>query len=174
MPDEDLPVNHKRGSTPVGESFVMRRQALDIRSVTAGSNPGKATASFDDDETTQWVSNGHINNAWIRYELGSNVTVHEVVLKVVGHRTKRYPITISVDDKVVYAGVTAGNLGYLTMTFQPTRGRSVKIASKGGGAGGKAASGNVLEIQQTRAGVASEAGPAGNLGLVEVEIYGSH
>ena len=131
MPDENLPLFLDRGATPQGDSYKMQRQSLDVVKATTGSNQGNARKSFDDDETTSWTSEGSAENAWIRYELAQSANIHQVVLKLSGARTKTYPIRISVDGKSVFAGSSPRNLGYATFTFQPTKGKAVKIELTG-------------------------------------------
>lgn len=172
MPDANLPSFLGRGATLFGESFKLTRQWVDIANVTAGSNADKARNSFDDDERTQWTSDGKPETAWIKYELARSAKVNQVVMKVVGWRTQSYPVKISVDDKVVFIGNTPRTLGYITLSFNPTIGKSVKIELIGD-ASNRDAFGNIIEIPGTPD-AQSQAGRGGEkntLGIVEAEIY---
>jgi hypothetical protein len=91
-------------------------------------------------------------------------------MKVAGHRSKNYPIIISVDDKVVYTGATERSLGYVTIQFKPTRGKSVKIALRGKSSN-KDAFGEIVEIGRI-ADKESLVAKGNGLAIVEVEIYG--
>jgi beta-galactosidase len=171
MPFDGLPVNLTRGATPVGESFKISRQPVEIVNVTAGSNPEKAKNSFDDNETTDWTSDGKSENAWIKYDSAKTVKINQVVLKLVGWRTQSYPIKISVDEKVVFTGNSPRSLGYVTFTFPPAEGKSVKIELTGN-ATNRDAFGNIIEIT----GIpdpksAADKGGKNILGIVEAEIY---
>ena len=172
MPFDNLPSNLDRGATPSGESFVMSRQTVDIANVSAGSNSDKAKNSYDDDEATDWTSDGKTETAWIKYDLANTANVNQVVLKLVGWRTQSYPIKISIDEKVVFTGNTPRSLGYVTLNFAPTRGKTVKIELTGD-ANNRDAFGNIIEIGGTPD-AQSSAGKGGGksvLGIVETEIY---
>ncbi len=51
-------INLDRGPTPLGESYKMLRRTLDVASVTAGSETDKAKNSLDDNELSEWISDG--------------------------------------------------------------------------------------------------------------------
>ena len=172
MPYDNLPVNLSRGATPLGESFKMSRQTVEIAKVTAGSNQANAAKSFDDNEITDWSSDGKTENAWINYEFAKPSKINQVVIKMIGWRTNSYPLQISVDDKVVFSGNSPRSLGYVTFTFPETIGKSVKIQLKGE-ASNRDAFGNIIEIQGAPdKQSAADKGGKNILGIVEVEIYG--
>ncbi|MEP6848927.1 MAG: sugar-binding domain-containing protein, partial [Acidobacteriota bacterium] len=173
FPADGLPLYLDRGQTPSGESFKVSRRTLGIAGVTAGSNSEGARNSFDDNETTDWSSDGKPDTAWIKYELATPARIDQAVLKVVGWRTQSYPIKISIDDKVVFTGVTTRSLGYVTIKFQPTLGRTIKIELTGD-ASNRDAFGNIVEIGGTpdpKSGAAK--GGRSVLGIVEAEFYAS-
>jgi beta-galactosidase len=167
-----LPVNLSRGPTPLGESFKPSRIFVDIANVSAGSNANKAIASFDDDETTDWTSDGRADSGWIKYDLARTANIDQVVLKLVGWRTQSYPVKISVDGKVVWTGNTPRTLGYVTFDFPATMGKSVKIELVGN-ASNRDAFGNIVEIPGTpdAQSSAGKGGGKNTLGIVEAEIY---
>ena len=171
MPSDNLPVDLSRGPTPSGESFKPTRQTIEVVRVTAVSNDEKAINSIDDNEATDWSSNGQTKDAWINYEFSQPAKIDQVVLKLVGWRTQSYPIQISVDGKVVYSGNSTRSLGYVTFTFPPTIGKTVKIELKGE-ATNRDAFGNIIEIQGA-ADPKSSANKGGKsiLGIVEAEFY---
>jgi len=142
---DGLPSYLDRGPTPIGESYKMLRRTLDVASVTAGSENEKAKNSLDDNELTDWISDGKKEKAWIAYEFAKPETIDQAVLKLVGWRTQSYPIKITVDGKVVYTGTTLRSLGYVTIGFPPTVGRSLKIELSGE-ASNRDAFGNIIEI----------------------------
>jgi len=171
MPFENLPVNLSRGATPFGESFKMSRQTLEIANVSTGSNLEQAKNSLDDNELTDWTSDGKAENAWVKYDLAQTANVSQVVLKFIGWRTNSYPIQISVDDKIVFTGNSPRSLGYVTLSFPPTTGKSVKIALTGN-ASNRDAFGNIIEITGTPDKQSSaDKGGKNTLGIVEAEIY---
>jgi hypothetical protein len=92
-------------------------------------------------------------------------------MKLVGWRTQSYPIKISIDDKVVFTGLTSRSLGYVTIKFPPTVGKNVKIELSGE-ASNRDAFGNIMEITGAPdPKSAANKGGKTTLGIVEVEIY---
>lgn len=171
FPSDNLPVNLSRGATPLGESFKELRQTIEINKVTAGSNSEKANNSLDDNELSEWSSDGKMENAWIKYEFAETKNINQVVLKLVGWRTNSYPIQVLVDDKQVFLGSTPRTLGYVTLSFPMTSGKSVTIKLNGE-ASNRDAFGNIIEITGTKDPNSSAAGGGRKvLGIVEAEIY---
>lgn len=170
---DGLPSFLGRGPTPRGESYRMIRRPLEAVNVTAGSNVETARNTIDDNELSDWSSDGKREDAWIRYDLAKAERIDQIVLKPMGWRTLQYPLKISVDDKVVYTGTTARSLGYITISFPPAIGKSIKIELTGEAAN-RDALGNIIEITGT-ADPNSQAnrGGATKLGIVEVEFYES-
>jgi hypothetical protein len=166
-----LPVFLGRGPTPLGESYKLIRQTLDAVNITAGSNTQSASNTTDDNELSDWTSDGKLENAWIRYELARPETIDQVVLKLVGWRTQVYPIKISIDDKTVFSGMTPRSLGYVTICFSPVTGKSIKIELDGA-VTNRDAMGNIVEITGTAdPNSAANRGGATKLGIVEAEFY---
>lgn len=171
LPFEKLPSNLSRGATPSGESFKMSRLPIEIADVSVGSNSENARMSFDDNENSNWLSDGKAENAWIKYDLAKSANVNQIVLKLVGWRTRTYPLKISIDDKVVYTGVSARSLGYVTFSFPETTGKTVKIELTGN-AENRDALGNIVEITGAAdPNSAANRGEKSSLGIVETEIY---
>jgi hypothetical protein len=171
FPSDGLPVNLSRGPTPAGESYKDSRQTLETIAITAGSNADSAKNTTDDNELSDWSSDGKRENAWIKYEFAKAESIDQVVLKLMGWRTLQYPLKISVDDKIVFMGTTPRSLGYVTLTFPPMTGKSIKI-ELAGEAANRDALGNIIEITGT-ADPNSQAnrGGASKLGIVEAEFY---
>jgi hypothetical protein len=173
MPDAGLLSNLKRGPTPPPSPLALTRMPLQIAAVLGGSNVRDSSNSFDDDETTDWSSEGPLQSAWIKYELARAGEISEVVFKPVAWRTQSYPIRISVDNIVVFEGQTPRSLGYVTIRFKPVAGKSVKIELTGG-VSNRDAFGNIIEIPGTPdpQSAAGRKTGSGSLGIVEIEIYG--
>jgi hypothetical protein len=167
-----LPAYLGRGPTPANNSINVIRRSVRIVGVSAGANPEKAQASVDDNEVTSWSNDGRLATAWIKYDLARASRIGEIVLKLGGWRTRAYPLRITVDDKVVFAGVTPQSLGYVTIPFSPVTGKSIKIELTGG-ARSFDPFGNIVELADaTNAAVTSGGGDAkGTLDVVEVEVY---
>lgn len=172
FPSDGLPPNLERGPTPPGESFAVSRRSIAVASVTAGSNEQAAVNTIDDNETTEWKSDGKTGTAWIRFELADRSEIDEICLKLVGWRTQSYPIKVSVDDNVVFTGATSRSLGYVTIGFPRITGKSVKIELTGD-ATNRDAFGNIIEIPGTpdAQSSAGRGGAKNTLGIVEAEVY---
>ena len=90
-------------------------------------------------------------------------------------RTK-YEANIHVDEKEVYQGDTARSLGYVTIPFEPTTGKSLTLALQGIGQTGDAFNIVELNAQREQAGDnrsnrGGRRGNRNNLSIVEIEIY---
>jgi hypothetical protein len=172
LPGDGLPAYLARGSTPSGPSYVVTRRPIRVAGAEAGANAEQANASFDDNETTSWTSDGNLDHAWIKYDFEREMKVSEVVLKLTGWRTQSYPIRVYVDNRVVFRGNTPRSLGYVTLSFPPVAGRSLKL-ELAGSVSNRDAFGNIVEIPGTpdpHSG-AGKGSSIGSLSIVEIEIY---
>jgi beta-galactosidase len=167
LPDAGLISYLTRGPTPAATPLKRTREPVLIASASAGVKMEQASQSFDDDETTAWTSDGQLAHGWIRYEFAP-ARVSEVTLKLANWRTRSYPLRITVDDKVVYTGETPRSLGYVTISFPPVVGHSLKIELTGPPKD-LDPFGQIIEVtgQKNR----ETAGDRGTLAIVEVEIY---
>src|SRR5690606_22207094 len=120
LPNENLPSFTEKGPTPATPSFTRTRLPIKIIGAKTNSNQADAYKSYDDNELTEW-SNGS-GSAKIEYELTREANVNQVVLKLAGWRSKKYPVRILIDNKNVFEGVTPTSLGYVTLEFAPTKG----------------------------------------------------
>ena len=126
-PAAHLPANLQRGPTPSTPSFTVTRLSLPIASTNAGANAGDASRSCDDDETTAWSNapdrraGGSLGSAWIEYTLSAPSTPFQLDLKLGSFRTRRYPIRVTLDGSVVYAGTTPTSLGYITLPLRAAK-----------------------------------------------------
>jgi hypothetical protein len=168
MPAAGLPVNLERGPTPAGASYTDWRKAVPIASVKAGSDEADADRSYDDDETTAWVSKGPIADAWIEYTLAKPGEIGEVELKLNSFRTKRYPIRIEVDGKAVWEGLTPTTLGYCNLRWAPVFGSRLRISLTAA----PVTAGQVGAEVSGRIDNGGISGAGTGLNLIEVEVYG--
>lgn len=100
-----------RGETPLTPSYTDVAVSVDVVSATAGSNIENITNSYDDNELSEWKSDGKIENAWVTYNFGKKQKVDEVVIKLTGWRNKCYPLAIYSGKKLVWKGATYATLG---------------------------------------------------------------
>lgn len=168
---DGLPSFLGRGPTPRGQSFRPTRTPLEVVNITAGSHSDTARNTIDDNELSDWSSDGKRENAWIRYDLAKPARIDQVVLKLIGWRTQQYPLKVSIDDKVVYTGTTPRSLGYVTINFATAIGKSIKIELTGD-ASNRDALGNIIEITGIPdPNSQANRGGATKLGIVEAEFY---
>ncbi|MDR1763864.1 MAG: DUF4982 domain-containing protein [Dysgonamonadaceae bacterium] len=171
------PVNLSRGETPKGESFSVKRSAIEIVGATAGCNEADAAKSFDDNELSEWKNDGRLASGWIKYELARDAVVNQVEMKLTGWRMRSYPIQIFVDDTKVYEGETEKSLGYVCISFPPAKGRFVTVKLVGQSSESDAF-GGIVEVAAPQAGEldlfkAPNGGETRNeLRIVEAEVYG--
>ncbi|NMN37658.1 glycoside hydrolase family 2 protein [Pedobacter sp. SG918] len=173
LPSDGLKPNLSKGATPLAPSYTISRKSIKIVAAEAGANNDKANLSFDDNELSDWVNDGKIATAWIKYTLAKESTVSAVSLKLNGFRTKIYPLRILVDRKVVFEGNSKPSLGYFTANCKPAKGKTVTIQLVGSGKDkensyiGVEVNGKKLDDGVDRA----ETKLKGGLSIIEAEIY---
>lgn len=101
------------GPTPLTPSYADRLFDVPVKSITAGSNQEEASLSRDDNEKTQWISDGNLANAWITYNLERPAEISDITLKLSGWRKRTYPIEIYAGDDLIWKGWTSKGLGYI-------------------------------------------------------------
>ena len=132
LPKRSLRGRLTRGETPAAPSYRDSRLTADIAGVTAGSNAGTARNSCDDNEASEWRSDGKKENAWITYHFNGKERVDEIAVKMTGWRTKYYPLAIYEDTKKVWEGITYPTLGYVHITIaKPVKASSLTIRMTG-------------------------------------------
>jgi beta-galactosidase len=104
-----------KGETPAGQSFVQTKRDVEIVSATAAVNADKVKAGFDDDESTSWGSDSNLANSWITYTLAEDTPLEEICLKMVGFRSKSYPLEIYAGKTLVWKGYTQKSISYLRL-----------------------------------------------------------
>jgi len=166
----DLPLNLQRGPTPSTPSFTVSRIAVPLAGAESDSNGADAGKSFDDDETTSWVSKPGEGAPAITYRLAQAVTLTEVVLKLSGWRERGYPLRVLVDGDEVYSGMTPKSLGYVTLPLKPRAGSNVRIELNG-----VADESNAIKltevVNQSITDTGANRTPKGVLSIVEAEFY---
>jgi len=173
LPSDGLKPNLSKGATPLDQSYTVTRKSIKIVAAEAGANSEKANLSFDDNELSDWVNDGKIATAWIKYTLAKESTVSVVSLKLNGFRTKIYPLRILVDGEVVFEGNSKPSLGYFTANCKPAKGKTVTIQLVGSGKEkensyiGVEVNGKKLDDGVDRA----ETKLKGGLSIIEAEIY---
>lgn len=102
LPSDGLPVSLVKGPTPATPSYTLLRKTLPIITAKAGANTEAIRKSYDDNELSDWVNDGHLSTTWVEYELETVSTLSEVSLKLNNFRSRTYPLRITMDSKEVY------------------------------------------------------------------------
>ena len=118
QPRLTLPSRLGRGETPTTPSFDEHFVSIDIIKATAGSNAETIMNSYDDNELSEWKSDGQKENAWVTYRLSRKAAIDELTLKLSGWRNKCYPLEVYAGKKLVWQGVTDATLGYCHIKIQ--------------------------------------------------------
>lgn len=174
----DFPERHQRGllargPTPAAATFRPIRAAVLPASILAGSAQAEAGQSSDDNELTRWTSDGKPENAWIEYRFAAPTTLSEIDLKLVGWRTRAYPLRITLDGRTIWKGETERNLGYVHLKFTPATGRILRITQTGP-VTDRDGFGKIVELVTARQ--AGDTGanvvpPGWRLGIVEADLH---
>ncbi len=175
----DFPEYHQpgfltRGPTPTKPTYRVTRTTALAAAVVAGSNQSEAGRSVDDNELSRWTSEGKPETAWIEYRFKGPVTLSEIDLKLVGWRSRSYPLRITLDGRTVWQGNTERTLGYTHLSFAPSRGQVLRI-TQAGRVEDRDAFGKIVELNTARqAGdTGADAVPPGwTLGIVEADFHG--
>ncbi|MGQ7944978.1 sugar-binding domain-containing protein [Flavobacterium sp. WC2509] len=170
LPDANLPSYVKKGPTPNTPSFKKTRTPIAIIGAKTASNQADAIKSYDDNELTEWA-NTKDGSPVIEYELERDATINQIVLKLSGWRSKKYPVRVFVDNKEVFNGTTPTSLGYVTLDCKPTKGKKVRIEL----AGASKDSDEIKLVEITgkvdQAGLKKGNNSNQQLRIVEIEIY---
>ena len=128
LPQNSLKGDLSRGETPSTPSYIDIKETIDIVGAVAGSNMESAKSSFDDDETTEWKSDGKPENAWITYQMGKKTAIDEIAMKLTGWRDKMYPLVIYAGKKKIWEGYTYPCLGYVHIKIdKPVKAKDITI-----------------------------------------------
>ena len=132
LPQQTLKGDLSRGETPATPSYSDTKETISIIGVTAGSNQEDAKNSFDDNELSEWKSDGKAENAWITYRFDKKETVDEITLKLTGWRDKMYPLDIYAGKKLVWEGYTYPSLGYVHIKInKPIKAKDITVKMTG-------------------------------------------
>ena len=118
MPQLSLKPRLTRGETPLTPSYTDSYVSVGIAGVTGGCNADNLANTYDDNELTEWKSDGSKENAWITYHLDRKASVSEIVLKLTGWRSKCYPLEVWAGKRKVWEGITPATLGYVHLCVE--------------------------------------------------------
>nr|MBP7472291.1 DUF4982 domain-containing protein [Prevotella sp.] len=182
LPQNTLQGSLKRGETPLTPSYKDIKKEVDISYATCGSNAGVSGSndntisnSFDDNELTEWKSDGKKENAVVSYHLKEKAKISEIAMKLTGWRSKMYPLEIYEGKKLVWSGLTYPTLGYVHIPIiNPIRSDIITIKMTGPSMT-KAEKSDTKEVAGGKAGdLDSFTSVKGSveLRIVEIDFYG--
>ena len=132
MPSATLKGWLDRGPTPSTPSYTEKKRGVAVKSIAAGSNQDAVAMSIDDNEYSEWGSDGILANAWITYTFERPAEVGEIALRLHGWRTKSYPLEVYAGKELIWAGNTDKSLGYIYLTPEkPVKSDKITIKLKG-------------------------------------------
>lgn len=102
-----------RGATPSTPSYKDEYTGVAIASAVAASNGQDLALSYDDNELTKWDNDGLNETARADYKLERPAAISHISMKLGKWKSKRYPIEIWADEKLVWKGMTNTSLGYV-------------------------------------------------------------
>ena len=116
-PAMTLMPNLSRGATPLTPSYRDNKRQIEIASAVTAKGQPDPRQSYDDNELSEWKSDGKKANAWITYRLKQKTKVDEIAIKLTGWRNKVYPLAIYEGGKKVWEGLTYATLGYVHISI---------------------------------------------------------
>ncbi len=128
VPALTLPCNLSRGATPSTPSYADTFTALRVVSTAVGSNAADAACATDDNERSEWHSDGQQANAWATFTLERKARIGEIAIKLSGWRNKVYPLAVYEGKRLVWRGLTYPTLGYVHIAIdKPVAANTVTI-----------------------------------------------
>ncbi len=141
-----------RGETPEGPSYADSKVDVRVVSAKAGCNEDTVTASYDDNELSEWRNDGRLSTGWITYTLERRAAIDDICVKLTGWRQRSYPLEIYAGDTLVWSGNTDRSLGYVHLNIEkPVMADTYTVRLKGS-ATDSDAFGQIIEVAEPAAG----------------------
>ena len=164
-----LPMYLERGETPATPSYRQHYATVGVKSVEVPVNQETAMQMFDDNENTQWKSDGNLENALVKVTLEKAAAIKNITLRLDGFRRTSYPLQVYADDKLVWEGYTPKTLGdcYITIA-NPVKTDKYEIRMIGP-ATVKEAFGSMTELAAKK-NVSTKASKSNTLSIIEASF----
>lgn len=146
------------------------KRALAVQQITAGCNAEAAARSADDNETTEWGSDGVTAHSWIRYHLEQPERVDELNVKFADWRRRSFPIEVLADDQLVWEGRTPMSLGYVTLPLRAHQPASTITIRLRGAATAGDAFGQITELVPENNERTAEGANRSQLRIIECDL----
>lgn len=166
---DELPSFLAWGETPSAKSYKQRFNGVSIASAEVACDTADVQNMWDDYEETKWISDGKIQDAWVRYHLSRPAKVSQIVIRLEGFRKNSYPLEIKAGDDIVWSGWTDKGLGYAYININKPVSSDTYTIRMVGPATVKEAFGDVTELAAKNR-VDTKAGKSKRLGIFEIEF----
>ena len=165
-----LPVFLERGATPATPSYKQTLKGVAVKSVEAGSTTSEVANMYDDNEKTQWQSDGLLDNAWVKVTLEKPAAIRQISIRLLDFRKNSYPLEVTTaDGTVVWTGYTPKGLGNVYLDIEkPVKSATYKIRMIGP-ATVKEAFGSMTELAAKK-NVSTQASKSNKLSIIEIEF----
>lgn len=165
-----LPMYLERGETPATSSYRQHYATVGVKSVEVPVNQETAVQMYDDNEKTQWQSDGLLDNAWVKVTLEKPAAIRQISIRLLDFRKNSYPLEITTaDGTVVWTGYTPKGLGNVYLNIEkPVKSATYKIRMIGP-ATVKEAFGSMTELAAKK-NVSTQASKSNKLSIIEIEF----
>ena len=165
-----LPVFLERGATPATPSYKQTLKGVAVKSIEAGSATSEVANMYDDNEKTQWQSDGLLDNAWVKVTLEKPAAIRQISIRLLDFRKNSYPLEVTTaDGTVVWTGYTPKGLGNVYLDIEkPVKSATYKIRMIGP-ATVKEAFGSMTELAAKK-NVSTQASKSNKLSIIEIEF----
>ena len=165
-----LPMYLERGATPATPSYKQTLKGVAVKSVEAGSATSEVANMYDDNEKTQWQSDGLLDNAWVKVTLEKPAAIRQISIRLLDFRKNSYPLEITTaDGTIVWTGYTPKGLGNVYLDIEkPVKSATYKIRMIGP-ATVKEAFGSMTELAAKK-NVSTQASKSNKLSIIEIEF----
>jgi hypothetical protein len=125
---------------------------------------------YDDNEKSQWASDGHLENAWATFTLERPAAIKQISIRPLDFRKNSYPLEVTTaDGTVVWTGYTPKGLGNVCLNIEkPVKSDVYKIRMLGP-ATVKEAFGDMTELAAKK-NVSTKASKSNKLSIFEIEF----
>ena len=125
---------------------------------------------YDDDEKTQWQSDGHLENAWVTFQLQRAAAIKQLSIRLQNFRSNSYPLEVTAaDGTVIWTGYTPKGLGNVCLNIEkPVKSDTYTIRMIGP-ATIKEAFGSMTELAAKK-NVSTKASKSNKLSIIEIEF----
>ena len=167
---DELPVDLSRGETPLTASYQQALKGVAIKSVEAGSAEADMAKMYDDNESSRWESDGHLENAWATFHLERAAAIKQLSVRLQNFRSNSYPLEVTTaDGTVVWTGYTPKGLGNVCLNIEKPVKSDTYTVKMLGPATVKEAFGDMTELAAKK-NVSTKASKSNKLSIIEIEF----